>query len=207
MYETSIWTILTAIGTLSAVIVALIIALFGEKIRNLIFAPKIEISIKDPKGELIHNITDKDGNIIESKKSRYYHLIVSNKNRNDAHDTQVYVNKIEDFYGPSRNKRTLWEGEIPLNWIDQAFKSYHLTIGPPEICDLVCISGEKLYILTLYYKNNFKGVWNGESYFIISLYAKYKEGISKTFKFLIDWDGKWNDGEKEMSDHFKIEEK
>ena len=194
-----IWTILTAIGTIGTVIVAL----FGENIRNTLFAPRLNMTIEKPTG-VIETIPNPDNKTVN--KVRFYNLLVLNIRKKPAIESQVYIRKIETL-GPNEKNITVWEDAIPLRWKDQETKSQLLTIGPATECDLCCISDKNvLTILTQYPKSSFKREWVGACKLIVSLNVRYKESESRIIRFRISWDGKWDDGEKEMAQHFILEE-
>ena len=103
-------TALDIIGT-AITLLAVIVALFGEKIRSSWFAPKLEVSLYDPKGE-VNTITN-------GPKCRYYHLKATNStNRNMAHNVTINIVKIEDI-GSDGCVRLVCQGDVPFRWMYQ----------------------------------------------------------------------------------------
>ena len=196
-------TTLDIIGT-TITLLAVIVALFGEKIRSSWFAPKLEVSLYDPKGE-VNTITN-------GPKCRYYHLKATNStNRNMAHNVTINIVKIEDI-GSDGCVRLVCQGDVPFRWMYQElYRDQNNTlchdVGVPAISDFFAITEDGQTTLYLqYYPNNLKAQWKGKFSIIISVVAKCNVSISKVVHYKISWDGIWAEGNEEMANHLVLQE-
>jgi hypothetical protein len=195
----SILDYILAISTFLAVVVAL----FGENIRKRLFHPQIVISLRNPIGGELTTAKSQETTI----KTRYYHLKVDNKRKGEfANNTQVVLLGIEDF-GPSGSLRPIWDGEVPLCWMNQnrANTNEVRRIGRTAYCDLLSIDEKKRVFLHLQIRQyNLKDVWEAAFKIVITLQARSDEVSSQIYKYQISWDGEWVEGEKELSKHLEI---
>ena len=135
----------TAVGTVGAVIVAL----FSEPIRRLLsITPNLQISQTNnaQEGTCANTSTYELVNGQFQQRitfSRWYHIDVVNTRRELVAATQVRLWMIELAVFDANvagNWRSAWIGEIPMSWKDQAVKLPALTIGHPDVADLVSLT-------------------------------------------------------------------
>ena len=125
-----------AFGTITAVLVAL----FGDWFQARLFAPKLELSLPVPRGELTQEEW-KDAAGVHRQAVRYYHVRVSNiLTWPIARDVRILLIRLEDI-GPNGEPRLLWghdEG-VPLRWRFQEIHPLLRTIGRPADADLCSV--------------------------------------------------------------------
>ena len=114
----------SAVGTVSAVAVALFLAVRRPK-------PRLNLKLLRFEGEKTQ--------LNSGEAVRYYHLHVWNNRRFwPAEEVQVYLTRMEE---PESN-RGPWQGDVPFRWLDQEFVPHSLRIGSPRDCDLCMVGRE-----------------------------------------------------------------
>lgn len=195
-----------AIATFSAVLVAL----FGKRIRAQWFRPKLTLTLDSTIGEKIPAwiLSYIDGREQRrSEATRYYRIRVTNEERwQSATQTQVYLLRVEEP-GPDNVLQTKWAGELPLIWTHQSIFPIARTIGPSATIDLCSVlQGKGIYLHPLIEPINFQLQYTNAVSLILSLQAKANEGESDISRFKIAWDGKWEDGDNEMAQHLIVKD-
>jgi len=192
--------------------IAVVVALFGDALRSLMFRADLKIELRSIFG-------DKTESKVFSKEypegrripSRYYHLIVSNKSRvSKATQTQVYLTRVETP-GPDGELLIRWDSEIPLQWSHQEINPLTRTVGPDAWVDLFSIVKEKWLLLhpviiPFSLQPLIRHEAGNSCHLVLSVQARSADGVSKTHRFAIIWDGEWSDGEKEMGGHVIVKE-
>ncbi len=186
----------SAIGTLIAVVVAV----FGDKVRNKFFPPTLKIDLPRPQGDLTRLSNSKTGAL--TNPARYYHLRIANERRwSPAHEVQFFLLRI-DAPGPNGEFRRAWEGNVPLMWRDQSILPARLTIGPVAYCDLFRIEqGVGLQLLPIITPNNLTVLYPDKCHMIWTLQVRSNELDAAELRVEVAWDGLWADGEVEMQQH------
>jgi hypothetical protein len=189
-------TVAQSIVTLLAVLVAL----FGEWARTRIpfLQPKLSIDLKDSVGTL-------SGFGEPREPARYYYLRVYSPRRwPKPTETQVFVVRIE-ARKPNGLYQTIWTGEVPLRWMHQEIKSLTQTISREMEADFLCVTKSgQLQLMLLLYPNNMEPSYTGTTNLIVTVRAHAKECSSGELPVAIDWDGGWNDGNDEMTNHLAV---
>lgn len=193
-----------AVGTLSAVVVAL----FGPWIRSkfAFVQPKLVLSFPRPLGEATPiQMISPDGSTL-SESGRYYHLRVSNARRwSPATDVRVLLLQVEED-GPDGNPQVRWTGDIPLIWRHQLVFPATRVIGHEAFADVISVvKGKWAQIQTQMEPLNLDRTKRGATTFILSLQARAAECDSNILRLKISWDGGWADGEQEMRRHLTID--
>lgn len=196
--------IAVAIGTISAVIVAL----FGQAFRAKFFPPKLALKLIHPEGEKTkQRLTWFDGNQQKERWEdvRYYHVQVQNYRRwSPANQTQVFLTKLEEP-GPDDDLQVTWRGDIPIGWRHQDVHPTARTIGPAADCDLCSVvKGKWLQLHPLVTPYNLNAQRGEKSILVLTLQARSNEGDSSLVRIQIAWDGEWNDGADEMKRHLTV---
>jgi hypothetical protein len=125
--ETQFWwnwwvNVAVALATLLAVLVAL----FRDWIKNKLFKPDLRLELSEPRGELVQSMLPPDGRVVNM---RLYHLRVRNgKTWPPATEVQVFLLQIEEP-GPGGELQILWRGDIPFPWRHQTLYPLARTIG------------------------------------------------------------------------------
>jgi hypothetical protein len=203
------WSVyaVTALGTIGAVIVAL----FGDRLRASMFPPKLELHLSSRTGGATQvALTAPDGTK-RTELARYYHVRLTNAAHwPKATQTQVYLLHVE-APGPDGELQVRWSGDIPVKWRWAQVHPLQRTIGPQAECDLCSIVRNKwLQIHPLVDPSGLKPYlqWpvGTPADFTLVLQARSNEGDSPIQSFRIQWDGKWEDGDAEMMRHLIITE-
>jgi hypothetical protein len=194
-------SVLAALGTLSAVVVAL----FGNVIRHRYLPPHLTLSLKNEVGiQGSTTLTAPDGTKRETA-CRWYHLRVENKNRwSYATQTQVFLLRVEspDAAG---HPQLMWDGEVPMRWRYQEAYSTQRTLGPPADVDLCSITKDKwLLIEILFRPEPLRKKYKEPCNLTLTLQAKCIEGDSNILRVRLAWDGKWAEDSVEMKRHAAI---
>ena len=122
----------TAVGTIGAVIVAL----FGERLRASLFPPKLALHLSSETGSPTQvAVTVPDGTK-RAELARYYHVrLTSGAKWPKATQTQVYLLRVE-APGPDAVPQVRWSGDIPIGWRWATIHPLQRTVGPEAECDL-----------------------------------------------------------------------
>jgi hypothetical protein len=177
----------TAVGTVSAVVVALFLALRRPK-------PLLKLKLLRPEGEktLLNS----------GEPVRYYHLHVWNKRRDSpAEEVQVYLTRLEE---PDMT-RDPWLGDVPFRWRDQEFVPHRLRIGSARDCDPCMVGSDSgLRLLLPYTPNSLYTQRAGKCVLILFVQARSSHADSKVMRVKMRWNGTWADDDLEMQKHLQI---
>ena len=193
-----IWTALSAVGTISAVLVAL----FGDWLRRTLNPPRLALTLLNQEGE---KITVRSGNGQAVDEARYYHFIVSNSNRaSPATNLDVRLVRIDEP-APGGETKTTWTGDLPIHCRNQAHNPQKHSIGGSmhfDICNV--LKSGVVRLCPIFYPSNVKTEWKAPCDFTAFFQARSTEQDTRIVRVRISWDGLWQDGTKEMQDHFRI---
>lgn len=196
------FTILGAIGTCAAVI----IALFSEEIKMWLYKPNISIQFKEDAG--FSEIIDENDSIPIAESYRCF-LQFEDQGFVNVADCSLKVVDIK--HGKNKEKvKTIktWAGTKRVNpypfeiSVDYPYELKILSINNPNLygtptdnphTPLISIYG--LYLDDRYRE---KGYWEIH-YCLVS-----RNGNSIKFKISVDWDGEFSSRKTEMKDHLKI---
>ena len=82
-----------------------------------------------------------------------------------------------------------------------------MTIGPSAECDLCSLVRDKfLRLETIIKPTELPGEWREPVVAIVYLQARSVEVDSPLIRVKIAWDGKWEDGNLEMTNHMVVEQ-
>lgn len=205
------WNWWVNFGMAVATFGAVFVALFGGWIRAHLFSPKLELQLRSSVGEktqvTLHWQDEKGAAHERSEDARYYHVNVFNKARwPRATQVQVYLLHLEEL-GPDGELRITWSGDIPLQWRHQEIHPLARTIGPAADCDLCStVKGKWVELNPLIVPNNLTARRREATTMVVSLQARANEAQSAITRFQISWDGKWADGDTEMSSHLVVKQ-
>lgn len=192
---TPVW--LSALGVASSIAIA-IAAIWGEKIRALLFRPDLRLN-------LINTIGQREP--ANGALARYYRLRVTNRALHPAaQEVQVFLTQM-DIRGPDGQPQTISTDALPLPWQHQALYPNTRTIGHTTVADvdLFFVSSEFLQLTPVFEPPNFAATMSGgEQHFWITMIARGLNGESGSLRLKIDWDGRWEHGDHEMGRHLTI---
>lgn len=178
-----------------------IVAIWGERIRQWWTQPKLRISLSDSEGSLT---TRRDG-----KKARYYSIDVRNERRSSpAKNVRVLLTAIEKK-GPDENwKPIIFSAPVHVTWKWPKITLPYATIGPDEISTFgFIVEDAKQFALQLYWcPNNLTPTFPPNEPVRLTFKAVSDIVESNPLTVQIAWDGKWEDGSKEMQQHLIVKE-
>ncbi|MGA2327057.1 MAG: hypothetical protein ABSH05_12315 [Bryobacteraceae bacterium] len=197
------WNWWVSLAVAAGTLLAVVVAIFGEKLRAKFFPPRLSLRFICPEGEGT-TLTRKDSGEV-ADDVRYYHLRVSNERRwSAAREVQVFLTRVEEP-GPNGDLHVVWAGEVPIRWRDQEVVPLLRTIGADADCDL-CRVGRNtgLSLMPLISPNNLNAHHQGSCRLVASLQARSNETDSEVARIEISWDGSWEHGDMEMKRHLAV---
>lgn len=196
-------SLVVAIGTLAAVVVAL----FGEWFRAKMFAPRLRLALASPRGDATPVTLMAPSGESRIEQARYYRVRVSNQVRwPKATQARVQLIRLEEP-GPDGQLLLKWTGQIPLEWTHQQIVPFERTIGPDASCDLCSVvKGKWLKLHPLIMPANLAdlALRRSAADITVNLQVTSSEADSGIYRFRMAWDGQWNDGETEMAQHLVV---
>jgi hypothetical protein len=218
--ETPAWIV--ALGVLGTWCM-FVAAIWGEKIRSSLFKPELRVVLESPRGllttEIItsiaasvdHSVQISPQQVQQYKRSaRYYYVSAINARRWPvAHNVRVLVTRLETV-DPAGMPRTVWTGEIPLQWEHAQVHPSTRTLGRPARADLMVVAKDttrgqnELHLMTVIEPTNFIRSYLTAVKLWVTVVATADEVDSAALRLAIAWDGQWNSGDVEMSGHLVI---
>ncbi len=128
---------LTAIGTVGAVVVALVLALWGEKIGRLVVRPKLSLKthVGRPDSDTARRQTSTGTN---AGTAYFFRLAIRNRGNTAAQDVQVFLDSVERIVNGKPEKVAEC---TPMNllWANRGSATLPRLLPemPPIYCDLV----------------------------------------------------------------------
>jgi hypothetical protein len=189
--------IFTAIGTVAVAI----LAIWGDWVRARLVGPKLELALRDPRGELN---TRNDG-----KRELYYHIEVTNGRKwSPARQARVMLTEVEKKIADGSFVR---DPLIPLQltWAYSAAAGEMLpTIVANQTCDLGCLTenGDRFRLTTYSRPNNFHGFIIAGQTMRATVVAMADNVQSLPLCIEISWDGKWSADSSEMQRHLVVKQ-
>lgn len=188
---------LTAVGTIAVAI----LAIWGEKLRDLFAGPRLVIEPKNFRGELTK--------FSDGRQVIFYHLSVKNRRSwSPARNVRIMVVGIlkkkpdgsfyrENIFVPQQ-----------LTWAPAEFHPILPTICKEDTVDFGCVIQNECFQIRTYVKpNNFKGDIKANSTMRVELEIVADNFASnKPLVFEISWDGAWSDNLEEMEKHLVIKQ-
>lgn len=216
-----------AFGTIAAVIMAM----FGDRIRAAIFKPSLTLSLSNAEGEASTNTVsshkiDKETGEVEVHESDprnvwYFFGIAAKGTRSPIlNDVVVSCIKVE-LTNLAGHTNTEWQGEVPVGWREQ--RRTYLAVGTkilaiPYVYHRVGIPREFKIIEAMHGKwveiaapsiprgSEDKFRWRtGPVNITVHLRAKSLETASNVLKVKITWTGKWPNHVNDLHKELKLE--
>ena len=140
---------LTAIGTLLAVIVALVLALWGQQISQWLTHPVLylDAKVQQPDADKVQRWSQlAGGHVINLGEYYFFRLSVSNTGNAAAKDVQIFLSKVEQLKAKHAENisrftpmNLVWTNTERLSPRDRVTKPVLLAHMPPVFCDLIHI--------------------------------------------------------------------
>jgi hypothetical protein len=204
------WNWCVNVGVAAATFLVVFIVLFGDWIRARLFSPKLRIEFPNAEGvrtPVLLQWQSEQGLQQRTEDGRYYRARVKNLVRwPNATQVQLYLLRIEEP-GPDGTLQLTWFGEVPLQWTHQEIYPLDRTIGPPADFDLCSVvKGKWIQLHPIIFPENLphQCQWRNPTTLVVTVQARGNEGQSPLSRFQIAWDGKWEDGQVEMSRHLVV---
>ncbi|MCF8146251.1 MAG: hypothetical protein K9N21_20275 [Deltaproteobacteria bacterium] len=193
------WSIVVGIAGALATFLAVMVALFGEKIRQLWSSPKLQVRLFEP------SVTPNNAGV----KGWYYLLQVSNQSRsNPAANVRVLLSKIERKAPDGFWVEEPFSGPVQVMWRWPQFMAQYQTIGPPQIATFACVhqNEKEISLRSYWFPNNMRrSILPGEAV-RLSFVAASDVSESDVRSVDISWDGKWTEDREEMKKNLRIVE-
>lgn len=193
------YSLLVGILGSSVTFMAVIVALWGECIRQWWTKPKLKISLADPQGSFT---TRGDG-----KKARYYGLDVINERQSSpAKNVRVLLTEIIK-QGPDGNWRPIvFSGPVLVTWKWPKITPAYTTIGPDEMSTFgFVVEGATRFELQLYWcPNNLDPTFPPNEPIRMRFKAVSDSAESNILTVQVAWDGVWSEGSNEMQQHLIV---
>lgn len=203
-----------------------VLAIWGDKIRSLLFRPKLRVELRNSIGEFTRQTVrwmTPAGLQERATNTRYYHVLVKNVSAARfpiAREAQVVITQLET-QGPDGQPQPAFIGVLPLRWAHQEVDpTPSRSVGPERIADLLRIledgnlgaatlsdrpAGDPALELTpMIYPNNFPHRYTGPTHLWVTVQARSLEADSPPLRMEIAWDGQWETGEAEMARHLHL---
>jgi len=204
------WTLFVRSLQAAATLAAVVVALWGDKLKALWFKPNLQLDLVSTAGEKTRTyVTPAGGGQVSTHDARFYHVRLRNGARwPKASQTQVFLLRVHEP-GPGDTTNVTWSGEMPIRWAWAELHPLQRTLGPEAICDLCSvIENAGLFIYPIVVSpalDSFRHTPMGRRRdMTLVLQARATEGESAITSFRIAWDGRWEPGEAEMMKHLVI---
>jgi hypothetical protein len=201
---------LTAIGTVGATFLALILALWGEKIGRWFVRPKLSLKahVGRPDSEGVHRQVDGR----PAGLAYFFRLAIRNKGNTEARDAQVFLSKIELLVD---GKPQLVTAFTPMNlqwaYLGQATLPVLLPDMPPRYCDLchveqppfpanieLALARPASLFLDVEFPSNTGGNVLEAGTYLLHLILACSNGRPRRYTLKINFPGRWYADENEM---------
>jgi len=198
MTEFENWTlVINGVGVL-ATLAVVILAIWGERIRQHWTKPQLNIELMEP------SLTTANG-----QKAWYYLLRISN-DRQSAPASNVRVH-LEQVYkkGPEGSwQKQHFSGPAQVTWRWHTIRPLYAKIGPEDAATFGCLSKESdAFDLQLYwYPNNLSRRVLPDDLTRLEFKAVSDTAESRTIIVQVAWDGEWAEGRAEMPNHLVVQE-
>src|SRR3989338_2692342 len=193
--------IIMAIGAIGTGAVA-ILAVWGEKMRNMVAGPRLEFELYNARGDL--NTRQGGGSTI------YYHVKIKNRRTwAPAKRVRILCTAIQKKAPDGSFEQKPLIIPVQLTWPFPTFHELLPNVANEKICDLGFLDeGSKKFSLPLYVTpNNFQGFISANEAMRVGLIASADNFTSKSpYVIEISWDGKWSTNLNEMQKHLIIKE-
>jgi hypothetical protein len=197
------WTV-KALSTL-ATFLAVLVALFGSWLRNLIAPPHLTIALVSAEGDpTILRVFDRAANQVLETSGFWYHVRVENRTRwNPVTELYIFLLSIEqpDAAG---DFKPIWIGHAPLTWQHEQ-NPQPKKIGYGAQCDLCHILKDPLQLrLSPIIPGQIPAEYTAACRIALTLQARGIEADSGRLRIEISWNGQWSDDKAGMLRHLVV---
>jgi hypothetical protein len=181
------------IGVFTTLII-IILAIWGEKIRQIWTKPKLEIFLDTP-----------NFNVTKSGARGWYYLVRVTNKKISCPANNVRLLLIQMFKrgvdGDWREEN--FSGPVEVMWQNPSLNPNNVTIGPPQRATISSlVEGRDEFFFSLYWSpNNLKTTISASEPTRLVFQARSDTAQSNLITVEINWDGEWNEGRLKMQNH------
>jgi hypothetical protein len=199
LQEYSLW--INGLYVLATLLLAAI-AIWGEKLRQLWFRPKLRLLLDEPTLTFHSDSPSRP-------KAWYYHLrVVNNRRTTPAINVRVLFQRMLKKGADDTWQEQRFTSPVQVKWRWSEYTPQFVTVGPDEYSSFAhIVQGENSLRLNLYwYPNNLTALIRARE--ITRLQFKAVSDITESNVLAIEvaWDGEWEQGSTEMAKHMIIKE-
>jgi hypothetical protein len=187
---------LTAIGTIAVAV----LAIWGEKVREVLASPKVSFFLRDQAASFTHTG--------DQKKRAYWHIdVVNHRKWSPVKNIRLLVTGIEKKGADGAFYHQPLPVPVQLTWSHPQFHELSPTVIARDVCDLGYLEqGADRFVPSLYIMpNNFRGfVIKGEAMRLAI--TAYADNYASTLPLVLEiaWDGEWGEDVGEMRRHLVV---
>jgi hypothetical protein len=196
-------TWVTEAGVLGTWVIGLL-ALFGDRIRAMVFKPKLHLELKSGVG-IYSPQKERENGVEVTRHARFYHLRVTNRAIFPvAQDVQVLLLGVEQIDHEKRRPGDIYV-PLMLGWSSGLYPLARSIGSKTEgFVDLLFVREDVLRFVPVAVPYNFQADYSGEAHLHVTAVARGIDCESNVIRLTIDWDGKWERDDNAMINHFKI---
>jgi hypothetical protein len=190
-------SVFTAFGTVAVAI----LAIWGDRIRNYLFGPLLELSLVNPLGDLTRHSST-------GSKIYYHHIRLSNpKGRIPARGVRVVVQGVSRRTPSGAFVQEPLVYPLQLVWTPMEQGEVERTVVDQSTCDFGFLgqSDDRFQLALWLRPNNFRGHVGKDECLRFEIVATGQNVFSlKPTVFEVSWDGQWTENQEEMKRHLVI---
>jgi hypothetical protein len=195
-YETySVWI---ALGGIIVTFLAVVVAIWGERLRQLLSSPKLRLSLDSPA------LTSRN----DGHQGWYYILRVDNeRSSSPATNVQVLLTRVLKQTPDGDWEDQTFSGPVPVMWRWPEIQPPYETVGPDKWATFgYVIANTQRLVLQFYFSpNNLTASIPPDEPTRLEFCAVSDTGRSKPLLVQVDWDGGWAEDAVEMHNHLTVQ--
>jgi hypothetical protein len=183
-------------------------AIWGERIRAAVLRPKLCLKLASNVGERTEQVMMEGDLVTAVLPARYFHLRVINRRRFPAaHEVQIFMTKLEIPGPDGQQPRTIYSVPLPFTWhYPELYPNPLRTIGYTTVAQasMFFVRPGMLQLTLPLVPTNLSNTFQPNAHFWITAIARGIDGKSNSVRLKVDWDGTWESGDAEMTQHLTI---
>jgi len=195
-YETySVWI---GLGGIIVTFLAVVVAIWGERLRQSFSSPKLRISLESP---ALTSCND-------GHQGWYYILCVKNeRSSSPATNVQVLLTRVLKPTPEGAWEEQKFSGPVPVMWRWPQIQPPYETVGPDKWATFgYVIANTQDLVLQLYFRpNNLPPSISPNDATRLEFCAVSDTGRSKPIVVQVNWDGGWAEDADEMHSHLTVQ--
>jgi len=202
---------LTAIGTVGAVGIALVLALWGEKIGRLVVRPKLSLKARVRRPDSVSTKRQTSTGAYAGT-AYFFRLAIRNRGNTAARDVQVFLDSVEQIVN-GKPKKVAECTPMNLLWSNRGNATLPTLLPemPPTYCDLVHVEepmpgsdlpeqGNALLVLDVEFPSNTGGHVLGAGTYLVRIILAAANCRPRYYKLEVIFSGSWFNQEDKMFD-------